>query len=144
MQFLGSLSCENKQYQDLLREAGLLAALSNHPLEFFMEPLKHSFVPALCALVHKNFNNLTEAFKENSVLTVANYIEKEMAREGREEEPFLEVPQQQCRALSRKTSVSSMNSLKSAYSKAESFSTHASGVVGKAGREVRLNYTFRR
>lgn len=89
--------------------------------------------------------NLADAFKENSVLTVVQYIEKEMAKEGKEEEHFLEVPQQQSKALSRKTSVSSMNSLKSTYSKADSFSTHASGMMlQKVRREVRLDYTFRR
>lgn len=145
MQFMGSLACENKHYQDLLRECGLLSALANHPIEFLMEPLKHSFVPALCSLVHRNSGNLTEAFKENSVLTVVQYIEKEMIKEGREEEPFLEVPQQQNKVLSRKTSVSSMNSLKSTYSKAESFSTIASGALAQATpREVALDYTFRR
>lgn len=39
-----------------------------------MEPLKHIFVPAYCALIYKNPKNIEEAFKESSVLTLLQYI----------------------------------------------------------------------
>ena len=45
-----------------------------------------------------------------------------------------------CRTLSRKTSVSSINST---YSKAESYSTQTSGTVGMGDKEIRLEHRFR-
>jgi hypothetical protein len=40
--------------QNLIRESGLLEAFCNHPLEYMMDPLRHVFVPALCAVVFGN------------------------------------------------------------------------------------------
>lgn len=44
-----------------------------------MEPLKHIFVPSFCSLIYRNHQNFEEAFKENSVLTILKYIEKEIS-----------------------------------------------------------------
>lgn len=44
-----------------------------------MEPLKHIFVPSLCLVIHQNKHNFEEAFRDNSVLTILKYIEKEIA-----------------------------------------------------------------
>lgn len=45
-----------------------------------------------------------------------------------------------CRTLSRKTSVSSINST---YSKAESYSTQTSNTIGMIDKEIRLEQRFR-
>jgi hypothetical protein len=87
------------------------------------------------------------------VATVLKYIEKEISSSSNdkkiEDEPCMElgVPSiTQSKTLSRKTSVSSMNSTYSSYSKtsmAESYSTYGSVAGGLALRERRLDYKFR-
>ena len=136
--------------QNVVRESGLLASLCDHPMDYHIDPLKNIYLSALCTVVHNCQKNLKEAFCENSVTPVLKFVEKEISSssEKKEEEPCNELglpKTSQCKTLSRKTSVSSMNSTYSTYSKAsmaESFSTQAT-TSGLPSRAIRLDYKFR-
>jgi hypothetical protein len=123
--FIGSLCFENQHFQELARTSGLLQAVCNHPLEYLMEPaLRNVIIPTYCCLIHANPPNFARTFAENSAQPILQFIQKEMTlsseRRGEEISLGKNIPS---RTLSRKTSVSSLNST---YSKAESFSTQTS------------------
>jgi hypothetical protein len=119
MVLVGGLAFENASNQEALRAGGVLEAVCNHPLEYIMDPaLRNVLLPTLCCLVHMNPKNFASAFAENSAQPLLNYLEKELALlgEGEGEEEVVESGKHvHCRTLSRKTSVSSINS---SYSKA--------------------------
>lgn len=114
-----------------------------------MEPaLRNIIIPTYCCVIYDNHGNFKKTFAENSVQPIVKYIEKELhfldLKKG-EEDHINEVglsggKNVHCSTLSRKTSVSSLNST---YSKAESYSTQTSNTVGIIDKEIRLEQRFR-
>lgn len=115
-----------------MRTTGLLESLCNHPLEYLMEPaLRNIIIPTYCCLIHDNPTNFKLTFAENSVQPILQFIEKEISYcNERNSEISLGGKNVHSRTLSRKTSVSSINSSYSKASMAESFSTQTSNTIG--------------
>ena len=141
MVVLGYLSLGHSANQDSIRKSGLLSNLCNHPMEYLMEPLKHIYVPTLCCILFGNKLNIEETFIENSPLTIINYIQKQEALFGHEDEELNIQPNYlKNRTLSRTASVSSLASNKS-HTTQESHNVVIS-MHGKKERDPRLHLRF--
>jgi hypothetical protein len=142
--FLGSLAFENYTYQEAIRKAGLLESLCNHPLEYLMESsLRNIIMPTYCCLIHDNSANFSCTFAENSAQPIVQFIEREIAYCNEQmSEISLGGKNVPSRTLSRKTSVSSINSSYSKASMAESFSTQTSNTI-VPDNPIRLEHRFR-
>lgn len=115
------------------------------------QSLKHVLMPAYCTLIYQNKSNFAVAFEENSPQPVLQYLlrESKALKERRVEEDPIVVDTGTSKSvrppLSRKTSVSSINSSYSKTSMAESLSTQASNHLALPVhfRESPLEHQFR-
>lgn len=110
-----------------------MESLCNHPLDYLMEPaLRNIIMPTYCCLIYNNPANFSLAFAESSAQPAIQFIEREMAfisERKSEEGTEVTLRSMPSRTLSRKNSVSSINSSYSKTSMAESFSTQTSNTL---------------